>query len=96
MSAQKLILLDPTTDDRPQKRLATRPESLQGKVLGLLWNSKPGGDVLLKGVGAQLASKFGLREVIFRHKDRIGSGAPPETIQELVDNCDAVIISTGD
>ena len=97
MPAQRLILLDPTiSEEAGDKQLATRLKSLEGKVLGLLWNSKPGGDVLLKGVGERLAAKYSLKDVVFRHKDRIGSGAPPETIAELVDACDAVLIATGD
>jgi hypothetical protein len=97
MRSEKLILLDPTIgDDCSGKRLATRLKSFEGKVLGLLWNSKPGGDVLLKGVGARLAATYGLKDVVFRYKDRIGSGAPAETINELVSNCDAVLIATGD
>lgn len=51
------ILLDPTAENAPAQlaRLA-RPDSLEGKVVGLLDISKPRGNVFLDRIEEQLAA----------------------------------------
>jgi len=38
--------------------LATRPSSLEGKTIGLVWNGKANGDVALKRAGELLEQKI--------------------------------------
>ena len=38
--------------------LRTRPKSLEGQRIGLLWNGKHGGDVALKRAGQALEARF--------------------------------------
>ena len=75
---------------------AMRLTSLTNKRLGLLWNSRPGGDRLLKHVAAFLHEKHGLADIYFTKKTFIGNAAPPEIIEDLVSRVDAVVVGQGD
>lgn len=92
-----LIVLDPRQGPStgvvvPAKRLT----SLTKKRLGLLWNNKMGGDVLLKHVAELLHQKYNLAEIYFTKKTFIGNAAPAETIDDLVSRVDAVVVGVGD
>lgn len=51
------ILLDPTAENAPAQRARlARPDSLDGKVVGLLDISKPRGNVFLDRIEEQLAA----------------------------------------
>ena len=51
------ILLDPTAENAPAQRARLpRPDSLEGKVVGLLDISKPRGNVFLDRIEEQLAA----------------------------------------
>lgn len=51
------ILLDPTAENAPAQRARLpRPDSLDGKVVGLLDISKPRGNVFLDRIEEQLAA----------------------------------------
>ena len=51
------ILLDPTAENAPAQRARlARPDSLEGKVVGLLDISKPRGNVFLDRIEEQLAA----------------------------------------
>jgi hypothetical protein len=76
--------------------MAPRLASLQGKVIGTLWNNKGHGDQLLKQVGDQLRERYGVAEVVHRKKLVIASVAPNEVLQELRQKCDAVVAAIGD
>ena len=45
--------------------MAPRPESLEGKTIGLVWNGKANGDVALKRAGEMIQSKVPGVEVKF-------------------------------
>ena len=75
---------------------ARRLTSLANKRLGLLWNNRAGGDLLLKHVAALLHQKYRLAEIYFTKKTFIGNAAPAEIIDDLVARSDAVIVGVGD
>lgn len=51
------ILLDPTAENAPAQRARLpRPDSLEGKVVGLLDISKPRGNIFLDRIEEQLAA----------------------------------------
>ncbi|MBI2907566.1 MAG: hypothetical protein HYX92_07935 [Chloroflexi bacterium] len=96
MQEQQLIVLDPTEQPRPGTfPLAQRLGSLEGKVIGCLWNSKPHGDRVLKLLSDRLLDKYGAKSVHVQ-KVIIGSRAPREVLDNLISNCDAVIAALGD
>lgn len=91
-----ITFLDPTQSPDQLSALAPRLESLRGTTVGLLWNNRPRGDRILRGVAASLIADFGVAETVFTNKLRVGVGAPPEIIDELARRCGAVVVGVGD
>ncbi len=77
-----------------QDRLAPRMETLDGKLIGLLDNTKDLVDVLLDEVRVLLAKDFPTARFKYFRKDSV-SGAPPG-LMEQVAACNAVITAVGD
>ncbi len=77
-------------------RMAERPSDLNGKALGLLWNQKPNGNLLLKELEERLNGRYRLRGTRMREKALASSEAPSEVIEELSVNSDLVILAIGD
>ncbi len=96
----KLVVLDPTLslDEAPSKLLkpAKRLPTLEGKVLGCLWNNRYQGDVILDGVAERLRVRFRIKDVVFGKKDYIGEAAPKDLIEKFGRSCDAVVLAVGD
>ena len=77
-------------------RLNDRPNSLQGKTLGLLENSKANSDKVLHELGRILQEKYGIKEVRQFSKHSASLPTKPETIQEMLDGVDVLITGVGD
>ncbi len=75
--------------------IAPRLDTLKGKRLGLLDNTKKNADLLLHGVAEILKREHGLADVIYRRKVSSSPAAPTQMIDELA-GCDAVINAYGD
>jgi hypothetical protein len=90
-----LVVLDPRSRPDTAEALATRLTSLADLTVGVLWNNRPRGDILLRGVGERLAETHRIRPV-YTSKLRVGSGAPIEEIKRLSNEVQAVIIGVGD
>ena len=73
-----------------------RPRDLNDKLIGFLWNHKPNGDLLLKGLEAALREKFNLSGTLMREKNVASSEADSEVLEELSAKCDLVILAIGD
>ena len=71
---------------------------LEGSRLGLFWNTKPNGDVFLLRVAQRLQQRFeGIRTVEFLPgKPDSAVGAPVSALQQAAEECDLVILATGD
>jgi|WetSurSiteA1Bulk_404760.scaffolds.fasta_scaffold471213_1 hypothetical protein len=77
--------------------MVCRPETLQGKTVGLFWNRKPNGNVFLLRVGERLKGQFKDVTVLFlQGKGDPAQAAPDSAIAEARKTCDAVILATGD
>ena len=74
--------------------LALRLGTLDGKVIGLLDNTKDRVDVLLGEVQALLGKDFPRAEFKYFRKESV-SGAAPD-LMEMVAACDAVVTAVGD
>ena len=74
-------------------KAAPRPRSLDGLTLGLLWNSKRGGEVALMKAGDLIKSKYKNVKVI-----RYDGSMPCEKtlMARAKQECDVFIGSTGD
>ena len=89
------VLLDPTSEREPSSRpLAARPDSLEGKTVGLLDISKPRGDVFLDRLEQRLAEQ-GLAVERFA-KPTFTKPAPDDLRREIATKCDVVIEALAD
>ena len=95
--ATKLKLLDPTVEAIPDSTmLAPRPQDLDGKVIGLLSNSKRNADKLLDAVYALLLDTYEFKGAIRLNKGDASRPAPKHIMDELLEKSDLVITATGD
>jgi hypothetical protein len=71
---------------------------LDGKKVGLFWNTKPNGDVFLIRIGEHLKNRFPSIQVVEFMPGKADSaiGAPASALNEAANRCDVVIFSTGD
>ena len=89
------VLLDPTGErTAPTREWSPRPESLDGRTVGLLDISKPRGDVFLDRLEEQLAER-GLQVRRFT-KPTFSKPAPIDLRREIGTQCDVVIEALAD
>lgn len=92
-----LAVLDPTVLPLPvHASMARRPRTLDGMTIGLLANGKRNADKLLDKVGALLAEHYQIKGFVARNKGNASRPCPPNLLQELLAQCDAVLTGTGD
>jgi hypothetical protein len=92
-----LKILDPTVRAEPTEvTIAKRERALDGKVLGLLDNTKVNGDRLLMLVREELGTRYDLREVVVMRKAGASTTAAPSMLDALASRCDVVVTAIGD
>lgn len=106
MSALNLTMVSPLAtylDEISDSKLAPRPATLDGKVLGLLPNWRPSAIHVLRSLGDLLQERYRLKAVIMEQPVReipLRAGKLLDTIKEqldsLVGRVDVVITATGD
>jgi hypothetical protein len=74
---------------------AARLISVENARLGYLWNNRPRGDRVLRGLAERLAEEHHTG-TLFTNKLRVGSGATADEIRRLEKEVQAVIIGVGD
>jgi hypothetical protein len=88
-------VLDPTGERTPsQRQLLPRPESLEGRTVGLLDISKARGDVVLDRLAVLLA-RDGARVLRYR-KPTFARPAPVDLRHEIATHCEVVIEALAD
>ena len=91
-----LEVLNPVAQSEGETKVsgaARRPRSLDGVTLGLLWNSKRGGEIALAKAGELIKNKYKDVKVNFY------SGTLPcstELLQKAAQECDVFVGSTAD
>ena len=96
-TATKLEVLDPTVEPIPVHAvLAPRPETLDGKTIGLLANGKPNADELLASVYEVLADRYEFGSVVAKNKGNASRPCDGDLMEELASECDVVITASGD
>jgi hypothetical protein len=90
-------------DEMSDSKLAPRPASLDGKVLGLLPNWRPSAKHILRALGDLLQERYKLKEVFMEQPVRelpLRDGKLLDTMKERLDSlvarCDVVITASGD
>ena len=86
--AERLQVLDPTVQAIPEDAVvAERPETLDGKVIGLLANGKINSEEILALTQEVLADRYEFAAVVARNKMNASRPCPEHIIDEL---CGAV------
>ncbi len=97
MSSESWLVYDPTSPSNTTPRKAPPPlDGLQGKVVGIIDNSKPNFEHLAADLGELLTSRYGVSRVVTQRKRSASMGAAAAVLDELVRECDLVITGSGD
>ena len=107
MTPLELTLVSPLPvyldESGPQNRLAPRPATLDGKVLGLLPNWRPSAVEILRAIGTLLGERYRLKDMVMEQPVRelpIRTGKLLDTMHGQLDalarRVDVVITATGD
>jgi hypothetical protein len=90
-------ILDPTVEPRSQPlTYVPRPDSLQGKRIGLVENTKFNSDRLLLKIGEILKREYGAAEARMWRKRNSSVPAHDEIIDEARRGVDVVVAGIGD
>jgi len=107
MTSLKLTMVSPLPvyldESGPQSKLAPRPASLEGKVIGLLPNWRPSAVEILRAIGLLLEERFPIKQLVMEQPVRelpIRTGKLLDTMRaqldDLASRVDVVITATGD
>jgi len=92
-----LEILDPTVEPRRQPlTFVARPDSLAGKRIGLVENTKYNSDKLLVKIGDILVKEYGAASTKMWRKHNAGVPAHDEIIDEARRGVDVVVAGVGD
>jgi hypothetical protein len=90
-------LLDPTTEAATQTiAYVPRPDSLRGKRIALIENTKFNSDNLLVKIGNILINEYGAASAKMWRKKNASVPAHEEIIEEVRKTCDVVVAGVGD
>ena len=92
-----IVTLDPR-DDAPQSpaRLAVRPASLDGKVIGLFANNKPHSEDLLRRIAAIISARYDIAGTVEHNKGGWQWPARIEDLQRTAAEIDVAIHATAE
>jgi len=93
-----LEILDPVAPARVTRiKASTNMDTIKGKRVGLFWNRKPNGDLLLSRFGELLKNRYtDIKIEWLPGKNDPAQSAPQEVLNESSRNCDVIIVATGD
>jgi hypothetical protein len=90
-------ILDPTVEVATQPlKFVPRPDSLAGKRVGLVENTKFNSDRLLQKIGDLLVAEYGAADARIWRKKNASVPAHEEIVQELRATCDVMVAGIGD
>lgn len=91
------LVLDPTAASHHEPQQLRRSlDTLAGKVVGFIDNSKPNFSHLVDDLGELLTSKYGVSAIVKRRKRAASIPAAEPVMQELTEQCDLIITGSGD
>ena len=72
-------------------------ENLEGKRVGLFWNRKPNGEIVLSEFGELLKKRYSdIKVEWLQGKNDPAQSAPESTLKEAGEKCEFVIIAAAD
>ena len=86
---------DPDAAPRGEGGLSRRPESLDGKRIGLLWNAKVNADIYLRRLEELLSTRYDGLEFVHAAKPTASKPMEPDVLDEMR-RCDLVVTAFGD
>ena len=91
------IILDPAASGGIATHAPFRPlDTLKGKVVGFIDNSKPNFHHLADDLAEILVERYGAASVV-RHRKRSASMPAPESVYaDIAEKCDLVVTGSGD
>ena len=90
-------ILDPRLELVPEEiGISSDLPSLKGKVIGLLENRKYHADVFLEELEQVLTTDYQADKIVYRNKFSFSAACSDETINELTEQCDAIIHAIAD
>ena len=90
-------ILDPRPEGAPEERgISAEVATLEGKVVGLLENRKYHADSFLLELQRVLEDEYKAKKVVYASKFTFSMPCADETIDELVEECDAVVHGIAD
>ncbi len=90
-------ILDPIPEDKPEAQsMSAGLPTLDGKVIGLLENSKYHSDNFLEELQTILEQEYNASKVIYARKFSFSAPCSDETIDSLIEECDAVVHGIAD
>lgn len=96
MTASKLKFMSPVVEPTATPAEVEVPDHARGRRLGFLSNRKPNAAEVEREV-ARLADEAGLIDSItFYEKPSPGEGAPAELLDQIGDECDAIMVGSAD
>ena len=97
MTTVTIQILDPRPEQKTEQRdAAGRLPSLAGKTIGLLENRKYHSDNFLQELQVILEEDYAVEKVVYLRKFSFSAPCSDETIEELIDQCDAVVHGIAD
>jgi hypothetical protein len=92
-----LITLDPRDEGHSAPALlATRPTTLDGKVLGLFSNNKPHSEELLRMIADVIRERYEITGIVEHNKGGHQWPAKKEDLEALVGRCDVAVHATAE
>jgi len=92
-----VTLLHPAAEDVAEtQRLAPRLASLQGTTVGLIDNHKRNANVYLEELGRLLQQGYGVARVVTYRKISQSLPTPSEVLDQLANECEAIIHAVAD
>ncbi len=90
-------ILDPCPEDVPEELgLSRQLPGLEGKVIGLLENRKHHADSFLLELQKVLEQEYRAKKVVYSTKFSFSAPCAEETLDAMVEECDAVVHAIAD
>jgi hypothetical protein len=97
MTANMLLLVDPVAEtETASLALAPRLETLRGKRVALIDNTKHNANAFLEATRALLERKYGVSGFEYFRKFSASVPTPADVVERLTQSCDALVHGVAD